>query len=241
MDNAMLANKTKHELPHILSELRKLAVDTNLEWSEKFGIEPSAAITCIKPSGTVSQLVDAASGIHPRHSRHYIRTIRADNKDPMTQFLIDSGVPHEPAEEKADSTSVFAFPIKAPEKAITRNEISAVDHLKLWKIYAEHWCEHKPSITVSVRENEWIETGSFVYNNFEHMSGVSFLPMTEHTYRQAPYQDCSEKQYIELSNAMGTVDWQKLQEYEHDDRTSGTQTFACTANACESVDIEGEN
>ena len=201
-------------------------------------IEPSAAITCVKPSGTVSQLVNAASGIHPRHNDYYIRTIRADKKDPLTQFLIDQGFPYEDAMEKPDSMAVFLFPMKSPTGAITRNKISATQHLTLWQIYAMYWCEHKPSITVSVKEKEWLNVGSFVYDNFDNMSGVSFLPMTEHTYKQAPYQDCTKEQYKELLDKMPTgVDWEELSAYEKEDLTVGSQELACTADSCEVVDF----
>ncbi len=237
MDNKLLSNVSK-ELPELLSKLRLTAVNTNKKWAKLFNIEPSAAITCVKPSGTVSQLVDAASGIHPRHNDYYIRTIRADKKDPLTQFLIDQQFPHEDALEKPDSMTVFSFPMKSPAGAITRNKISAIDHLTLWQIYANYWCEHKPSITVSVKEREWLNVGSFVYDNFDNMSGVSFLPMTEHTYKQAPYQDCTRQQYKELLDRMPTdVDWEEFSAYEKEDLTTGSQELACTATSCEVVDF----
>jgi len=238
MDNKLLSNKTKDDLPTILNELRLVAVKTNEKWSKIFNIEPSAAITCVKPSGTVSQLVDAASGIHPRHNPYYIRTIRADKKDPLTQFLIDQGFPHEDATEKPDSLTVLSFPFQSPAGAITRKEISAIEHLTLWQIYAKYWCEHKPSITVSVKEKEWLQVANFVYNNFEDMSGVSFLPMSEHSYKQAPYQDCSEKEYKELLSKMPKeVDWKLFDDYEKEDSTTGSQELACVANVCELVDL----
>ena len=238
MDNMMMSNKTEDNLAAILDKLRLHAVAVNKKWAKKLDIEPSAAITCVKPSGTVSQLVDAASGIHPRHNNYYIRTIRADKKDPLTQFLIDQGFPHEDASEKPDSTTVFSFPIAAPEGAITRRDMTAVEHLKLWKIYADHWCEHKPSITVSVKENEWLQIANFVYENFDSMSGISFLPMTEHTYKQAPYQDVSKEQWNEALLSMPNgVDWESFAAYETEDTTTGTQEFACTANSCEIVDF----
>ena len=238
MDNTMMSNKTEDNLEEILDKLRLHAVAVNKKWAEKLDIEPSTAITCVKPSGTVSQLVDAASGIHPRHNNYYIRTIRADKKDPLTQFLIDQGFPHEDASEKPDSTTVFSFPIAAPEGAITRRDMTAIEHLKLWKIYADHWCEHKPSITVSVKENEWLQIANFVYENFDSMSGISFLPMTEHTYKQAPYQDVSKEQWNEALLSMpNEVDWESFAAYETEDTTTGTQEFACTANSCEIVDF----
>jgi len=238
MDNRLLSNTTKDNLPSLLSNLRLTAVSTNRKWAKLLGIEPSAAITCVKPSGTVSQLVNAASGIHPRHNDYYIRTIRADKKDPLTQFLIDQGFPYEDAMEKPDSMAVFAFPMKSPSGAITRKNISAKDHLTLWTIYANYWCEHKPSITVSVKEKEWLNVGSFVYDNFDSMSGVSFLPMTEHTYKQAPYQDCTKEQYKDLLDRMPTdVTWDEFSAYEKEDLTVGSQELACTADSCEVVDF----
>ena len=218
-----------------LRELKQTAIDTNAEYAEKLGIEPSAAITCVKPSGTVSQLVDSASGIHARHSDYYIRTVRGDNKDPLTQFLKDAGVPAEPCVMKPDSTTVFSFPVKSPTGAITRNQMSALEQLELWKTYALEWCEHKPSVTVTVRDNEWLEVGSWVYNN---CSGISFLPHSDHSYAQAPYQEVSEFDYIKLKEQMPkTIDWSALSLYEKEDTTSGSQTLACTSGACEIVDI----
>ena len=234
----MMSNRTNDDLGLVLSALREHAVTVNKLWAKKLGIEPSAAITCVKPSGTVSQLVNAASGIHPRHNKYYLRTIRGDKKDPLTQFLIDQGFPYEDATEKPDSTVVFSFPMKAPSKAITRQDITAVEHLKLWKLYADYWCEHKPSITVSVQETEWLQIANFVYDNFDSMSGVSFLPMTKHTYKQAPYQDITEEQLrIALNDMPTSVAWEAFATYEKEDTTSGSQEFACTANACEVVDF----
>ena len=238
LDNAMLANKTKDSLPALLGSLRMTAVHTNRKWSSLFNIEPSAAITCVKPSGTVSQLVDAASGIHPRHSEYYIRTVRADKKDPLTLFMTDAGVPVEDEIDRPETTAVFSFPVKAPKGAITRHDMSAVDHLNIWSIYAEHWCEHKPSITVSVKEDEWLEVGAFVYKNFSTMSGVSFLPMSEHIYEQAPYQDCTRQEYEKLLKRMPkSIDWKNLGEYERDDNTISSQTFNCVGDFCEVVDL----
>ncbi len=238
MDNKILSNTSTEPLIPLLNKLRLTAVKTNKKWAKLLNIEASAAITCVKPSGTVSQLVDAASGIHPRHNKYFIRTIRADKKDPLTQFLIDQGFPYEDALEKPDSMAVFSFPMKAPTGAITRHKVSAIEHLILWKIYANHWCEHKPSITVSVQEKEWLEVGAFVYANFEDMSGVSFLPMSEHSYKQAPYQDCDRDQYAELLSKMPTdVDWKSFGAYEKEDLTSGSQELACTGTICEIVDF----
>ena len=238
MDNKMLANKTKDNLPALLENLRLWAVATNSKWAKLLDIEPSAAITCVKPSGTVSQLVNAASGIHPRHNDYYIRTIRAAKKDPLTQFLIDKGFPWEDAAENPDTTFVCSFPFKSPTNAVNRKDISAIEHLTLWKIYANHWCEHKPSITVSLKEPEWLEVANFVYTNFDDMSGISFLPMTEHMYKQAPYQDCNKETYFSLLEKMPIgVNWESFSSYEKEDLTSGTQELACTADACEVVDF----
>ena len=238
LDNKMMSNKTNDNLETLLSNLRLTAVATNSKWAKYLGIEPSAAITCVKPSGTVSQLVDAASGIHPRHAEYYIRTVRADKKDPLTQFMTEKGFPVEDELAKPQSMSVFNFPMKSPKGALTRHDLSAIDHLKIWQVYSEHWCEHKPSITVSVQEHEWMEVGAYVYKNFNLMSGISFLPMTEHTYKQAPYQDCDKATYDELLSKMPTdVDWKLLSEFEAEDNTHGSQTLNCTGDVCEIVDI----
>jgi len=238
LDNEMLANKTGDDLPYVLEILREHAVKVNANFAKRIGIEPSAGITCVKPSGTVSQLVDAASGIHPRHSEYYVRTVRADKKDPLTVFMTQAGFPVEDEKDKPDSTAVFSFPIKAPKGAITRHDLSALDHLKIWQIYAEHWCEHKPSITVSVKEDEWMEVGAFVYDNFDTMSGVSFLPMSEHIYEQAPYQDCTKKEYEALLKRMPKkIDWKGLSKFEREDNTISSQTLNCTGDVCEVVDL----
>ena len=238
LDNKMMSNKTNDNLETLLSNLRLTAVATNNKWAKYLGIEPSAAITCVKPSGTVSQLVDAASGIHPRHAEYYIRTVRADKKDPLTQFMTEKGFPVEDELAKPQSMSVFNFPMKSPKGALTRHDISAIDHLKIWQIYSEYWCEHKPSITISVQEDEWMEVGAYVYKNFNLMSGISFLPMTEHTYKQAPYQDCDKATYDELLSKMPKdVDWKLLSEFEAEDNTHGSQTLNCTGDVCEIVDI----
>ena len=232
---------SRKKLVDNLNTLRSVAVQTNKEWSGKLGIPQSTAITCVKPSGTVSQLVDSSSGIHARHNPFYVRTVRGDNKDPLTQFMIASGIPNEPeirGNEPSPDITVFSFPIKAPNQAVCRNDISAIKQLELWRVYAEHWCEHKPSVTISVREHEWINVGSWCWNNFDHLSGVAFLPHSDHTYKQAPYQDIKEGEYKKLSKKMPTdIDWQKLQEYEKEDNTKGSQELACTAGICELVDI----
>jgi len=226
-------------LPEILRELKQVAIDTNKEWSKKLNINQSAAITCVKPSGTVSQLVDSASGIHARHNPYYIRTVRADKKDPLAKMMSDVGFPHEDDVTKPDHTWVFSFPIKGPERGIYRKDMSAIEHLELWKVYQDNWCEHKPSITVSVNEDEWLGVGAWVYENFDKMSGVSFLPFADHSYRQAPYQDCTKVEYNALVKKMPTdIEWSKLSEYENQDMTHGSQELACSAEGgCEIVDL----
>ena len=225
-------------LSTLLERLKNVAVATNAEWAERLGIPVSAAITCVKPSGTVSQLVDSASGIHARHSAYYIRTVRGDNKDPLTQFMIDQGIPSEPDVMKPDSTTVFSFPMKSPDGAVTRNDMTAIEQLELWLIYQRHWCEHKPSITVTVRDHEWMEVGAWVYKHFDEVSGVSFLPHSDHTYQQAPYQEVGQREYEDLLAVMpAKIDWSKLSDYEKEDTSKGTQTFACTGSSCEIVDL----
>ena len=237
MDNPLLTTHNKG-LDKTLEHLRKIAVDTNSEWADRLGIPQSAAITCVKPSGTVSQLVDSASGIHARHSSYYIRTVRGDNKDPLTQFLKDQGVPAEPCVMKPDTTTVFSFPQKSPDKAVTRNDMTAIEQLEMWLTYQRHWCEHKPSVTVTVRDEEWLEVGAWVYKHFNEVSGVSFLPHSDHTYQQAPYQDCTKEEWEEaLSKMPKTIDWSLLSEYETDDQTKGSSTFACSGGTCEIVDL----
>ena len=233
MDNKWTAGKLPG-LDVLLKNLKQMSVDTNKEWSEKLKINQSAAITCVKPSGTVSQLVDSASGIHARHNPYYIRTVRGDKKDPLTKMMVDMGFPVEDDVMKPLDTSVFSFPIKCSEDAVFRQDMNAIEQLELWKTYQEHWCEHKPSVTISVKENEWIEVGAWVYKNFDLMSGVSFLPYSEHTYKQAPYQDCDEKDYEKLLNKMPVnVDWTKLSDYETSDMTVGSQELACSSGSCE--------
>ena len=221
-----------------LRELRNECIKTNKEWSDRLDIPQSAAITCVKPSGTVSQLVDSASGIHARHNPYYIRTVRGDNKDPITKFMKDAGFPNEPDVTKPNHTTVFSFPMKSPSGAICRTDMTALEQLELWKVYAQNWCEHKPSVTISVKEDEWVGTASWVYENFDEISGISFLPFSDHTYKQAPYQDCTEKEYEETLNQMPkNVDWSKLSEYEQKDFTVASQELACSAGQCEVVDL----
>jgi len=236
LDNAAMRTQGA-ELEALLQSLRTTAVDTNKEWAKRIGINPAAAITCVKPSGTVSQLTDAASGIHARHNEYYIRTVRADRKDPMCQFMIDKGFPAEPCVMRPDHTMVFSFPQKAVG-SVTRNDMTAIEHLELWLTYQRHWCEHKPSITVTVREGEWMEVGAWVYAHFDECSGISFLPHSDHTYQQAPYQDCTQEQYeAALAKLPQELDWSELTAYEKEDNTKGTQTYACSGDKCEIVDL----
>ena len=241
MDNELLSGRSQQygkNISHILDNLKQVAIDTNKELAEQIGIPQSTAITCIKPSGTVSQLVDSASGIHARHSRHYIRTVRGDNKDPITQFMKDQGIPNEPDVSKPEQTTVFSFPVEAPKHCIDRNAMSAVEQLEMWLMYAQHFCEHKPSVTITVRETEWMEVGAWVWKHFDECSGISFLPHYDHTYQQAPYQDIEPDDYLEWMIRMPKqIDWAKLSEYEQEDNTTGTQELACSAGACEIVDI----
>jgi len=233
-----LTNGLKDGLPSLLLRLKNHAVEYNKETAKKIGINPSAAITCVKPSGTVSQLVDAASGIHPRHSNYYIRTVRADNKDPICNFMKDKGFYHEPCVMKPHNVTVFSFPMKSPDGCVTRTDISAIEHLELWLTYQKYWCEHKPSITISVKENEWMEVGSWVWKNLDKISGISFLPFSDHVYKQAPYQDTDEETYLkELEKLPTEVDWDELSKYEREDNTSGSQTYACSGDSCEIVDL----
>ena len=235
MDNT-LTNGSDPKLNVLLQELKEEAVKTNLEFSQAIGIPQSVAITCVKPSGTVSQLVDAASGIHARHNPYYIRTVRGDKKDPLTRLMVDQGIPAEDDILNPDTTTVFSFPMEAPRDAVFRTDKSAIDQLELWLTYQKYWCEHKPSVTISVKEDEWLMVGAWVYVNFDWMSGVSFLPFSDHTYQQAPYQDCDQHEYDTMSQAMPLdIDWSKLSEYEQQDNTIGSQELACVGGACEIV------
>lgn len=221
-----------------LDAMKYKAITTNERYAKAMGISVSAAITTAKPSGTVSQLTESSSGMHPWHAPYYMRTVRADNKDPVTIFLKDVGIPSEPDVMKPDGTTVFSFPQKAPEYAVTRNDLTALEHLEIWKVYKTHWTEHNPSVTINVREHEWIEVANWVYENWEFVGGISFLPHSEHTYKQAPYQDLTEADYYLAKAAMPeAIDWSMLSAYEFDDNTSGSQTLACSAGNCEIVDI----
>ena len=222
----------------MLDDLRYEAIKENSSEASILGIEVSAAITTVKPSGTVSQLTGVSSGIHPWYSKHYIRTVRADNKDPLTQFLKDFGVPYEPDVMKPDNTTVFSFPIAAPENAVVTNDLSAIDHLEIWKVYRTHWTEHNPSVTINVKEDEWLDVGAWVFKNFDHIGGVSFLPASEHTYKQAPYQEVSKEEYEQALERMPkNIPWSSLPLYELVDSTTGSQELACVAGACDVVDL----
>lgn len=235
--NKITATNSK-DLGGILDALREEAVLTNAKEADKIGINPSASITCVKPSGTVSQLTGVSSGIHPWYSEYYLRSVRGDNKDPLTSFLKDAGIPNEPDVMKPDDTTVFYFPIKAPKNAVLTKDLSAVDHLEMWKTYREHWTEHNPSVTVNVREDEWLRVGAWVYDNFDSIGGVSFLPASEHTYKQAPYQEITKEEYEEAVKNMPTsIDWSILSLYEKVDSTTGSQELSCTAGVCEIVDF----
>ena len=233
MDNS-LTNGKEGGLEELLDALREEAVKTNKEFAQKIGINQSVAITCVKPSGTVSQLVDAASGIHARHNPYYIRTVRGDKKDPLTKMMVDQGFPVEDDVMNPSHTSVFSFPMKVDSSAVFRTDMTAIEQLELWLTYQKHWCEHKPSVTISVKENEWMEVGAWTYKHFDYMSGVSFLPFSEHTYKQAPYQDIQKEEYeILLEKMPKNVEWSKLAEYEKTDMTIGAQELACAAGFCE--------
>lgn len=227
------------KLANTLDALREAAIDENEKWAAKLGINQSVAITTVKPSGTVSQLTGSSSGMHPWHSEHYIRTVRGDNKDPLTMFLQDFGIPNEPDVMKPNDTTVFSFPVEAPAGAVTRNELSAIEHLEIWRVYKVHWTEHNPSVTISVREEEWLDVARWVYDNWDDVGGISFLPYSDHTYRQAPYQEVTEVEYKELLARMPKeIPWESLPLYELEDTTTGTQTLACTSSSgCEIIDI----
>lgn len=216
-----------------LTAMKEKAVETNKIWSERLGINQATAITAVKPSGTVSQLTDTASGIHPRYAPFYIRTVRADVKDPLAQLMIDKGVPNEPDVMKPDSTVIFSFPVKAPKHSVFRDDRTALEQLELWKIYQLFYCEHKPSITVYVKEDEWIKVAAWVYENFEIISGISFLPHSNHSYKQAPYQEITEEVYEELLKEVVEIDWDELSEYELTDQTTSAKELACAGGMCE--------
>ena len=242
MDNALMSGrKSKKDLVQTLEMLRDYAVEVNKEWSAKIGIEPAAAITCVKPSGTVSQLVDCASGIHPRYSRNYIRTVRADKKDPLATMMAMMGFPVEDDVTKPEHNYVFSFPIKVSDDAVITEDVSSLEHLELWKTYQLHWCEHKPSITVHLKDHEWMEAGAWVFRNFDIVSGISFLPYSGHSYKQAPYQECTIERHDEVMALLPTnINWSELSVYEKEDNTAGAKTMTCTGSVCEVVDLVKE-
>jgi ribonucleoside-diphosphate reductase alpha chain len=232
LDNTLLNNPDDPELPNRLEGMKDVAVNTNAEFADAIGINRSVAITAIKPEGTVSQLTSTASGIHPQHSEFFIRRVRSDNKDPLTQFLKDSGFPWEPCVMKPESTTVFSFPMKVEKGAIFREDLDAIKHLRLWLMYQRHYCEHKPSVTISVQEHEWPKVGAWVWDNFDEITGVSFLPMDLGTYRQAPYESIAEEEYNTLKAVMpDTINWEDFK--EKTDNVEGAQTLACSAGGCE--------
>jgi ribonucleoside-diphosphate reductase alpha chain len=219
--------------PYVLSLLKEQVLLVNSELSAKLGINPATAATTVKPSGTVSQLVNSSSGIHGRIADYYIRTVRQSNNDPMTTFMKAMGVPNEPDVRSPDKTTVFSFPIKSPEGSVLASDQTAIEQLEIWKHFQKYWSEHSVSVTVYVKEHEWMEVGAWVYKNFDYITGVSFLPYSEHTYEQAPYQPCSKEEYEAAVAVMPTVDFTRLKEFENEDNTEGSQTLACVAGGCE--------
>ncbi len=219
-----------------LQKWRQLTREVNNQWAEILGISPSAAITTVKPSGTVSCLVDSASGIHPRYAKHYIRRVRMDIKDPLCQLMMDQGVPHEPCVVSPGAVMIFSFPIDAPEAAVTRSDVSAMEHLELWMMYKKHWTDHNPSVTIEYTDDEFMDVGAWVYKNFDDIQGISFLPKTEHVYQQAPFETIDEVTYAVARENMPLIDWTQLSQYEKTDTTKASQTFACSGGQCEVVD-----
>ena len=235
MDHAVLGDANNPELAAWLEEMRNVSIQTNKEWAEKLGVNASAAITCVKPSGTVSQLVDSASGIHPRFSKHYIRRVRSDKKDPLAVYMEQAGFPVE-KDVMNDSTVVFSFPVKSPESSTCVKEVGAMEQLALWKTYQNHWCEHKPSVTVYYTDSEYFKVAQWIWDNFDLCSGISLLPTSDHVYQQAPYEDIDESQYEKLVAAMPqNVNWEELSQFEKEDNTTGSQELACVGGACEIV------
>ena len=235
MDCAVLHRSDSNKT---LKLLKDTVIATNKKWADLLGIPQSTATTCVKPSGTVSQLTDSASGIHARHAPYYVRTVRGDVKDSLTQFLMNQNIPNEPDFNNPSNTVVFSFPFKSPDAAICRTDMKALEQLHVWKRFSDHWCEHKPSVTVSVKEHEWVEVGNWCYSNFDSLSGISFLPFSDHSYRQAPYQDSTKQEYKKLCAAMpDAIDWKEFDNYEKEDNTKASQELACSAGVCEVVDI----
>ena len=230
------ASRIKHLPPYLfasIDQMKQKAIDVNLVWSERLGINQSVAITTVKPSGTVSQLVDSASGIHPRYSEYYIRTVRADKKDPLAQLMRQQGFPVEDCAHKPASTDIFSFPVQGPDHAVFRNDRSALEQLEHYLMFQTHWTEHNVSITVYVKDHEWLGVGDWVYNHFDQIAGVSFLPHSDHTYQQAPYTECTREDFLELESRMPNFNWNQLAEFEQDDATVNTKELACSSGVCE--------
>ena len=232
MDHKTMSGTNPEVLKHWLTKLKEVAIETNKVWAKRLGVNQSTAITCVKPSGTVSQLVNSASGIHPRFSPYYIRTVRADAKDPMAKYMVDCGFPYEVDVTKS-TTLVFSFPVRSPIGSVCAKEVGALGQLELWKIYSEHWCEHKPSITVYYSDDEFFAVCDWLWNNFDIVSGIALLPRSEHVYTQAPYQEITKEEYDEAAKAMPVFDWEALAEYEFEDTTTGSQELACVGTSCE--------
>jgi len=233
MDNPIAYSWSNGDIQKMLRDMKEHAISVNIEWAQKLGINPSVSISCVKPSGTVSQLVDSASGIHPRFSEYYLRTVRADKKDPLSNFMIDKGFYHE-EDQMNPSNWVFYFPMKSPEGSVTADEMSAIDQLDLWSVYQDYWCEHKPSMTCYYSNDEFLEVGQWVWDRFDDISGVSFLPRQDHVYQQAPYQSITKEEYEQWLDKMPKdVDWTELSQYESEDHTEGVQTLACAGGSCE--------
>ena len=232
MDHEVLSCADSSIIVKWLKELKEVAVETNMEWAERIGVKPSTAITCVKPSGTVSQLVNSASGIHPRFSPFYVRTVRADSKDPMAKYMVGAGFPYE-VDVTKDTTLVFSFPVRSPDGAVCTKEVGAIGQLELWKVYADHWCEHKPSITVYYTPDEFLPVCAWLWDNFDTVSGISLLPLSEHSYTQAPYQEITEETYNTLAASMPKFNWEELAKFEHEDNTTGSQELACVGTSCE--------
>mgnify|MGYP000281662224 FL=1 len=234
MDHYLLS-KVSPDLEKWLTEMREVAVETNKEWAEKLGVNQSVAITCVKPSGTVSQLVDSASGIHPRFSEQYIRRVRSDKKDPLAEYMTNAGFSVE-KDVMNDSTVVFSFPVKSPKGSVTVKQVGAMEQLELWKAYQEHWCEHKPSVTIYYTDSEFLQVSQWIWDNFDMCSGISLLPTSDHIYQQAPYEAIEEDEYDRLVAAMPkNIDWENLSQFESEDNTTGSQELACVGGACEIV------
>lgn len=232
MDHPILGNVSQNAVAW-LKHLKEHAITVNKLWSSLLGINQSVAITTVKPSGTVSQLVDAASGKHERYAPFYIRTVRGDNKDPLTQLMLKQGFPAEPDVTKPDTTTVFSFPVKAPAGAVLRTDRTAIQQLEHYLMFQQHWSEHNVSNTIYVKDHEWLEVGAWVYKHFDFLAGVSFLPHSDHSYRQAPYTECTEAEYEELKARMPQFNWDELALFEKDDSTVNTKELACSAGVCE--------